>query len=131
MELQLQALATTRRSDQARFERAHKTSDPFSRLTFQHTKPQLKPLYSTPVLKRLSGSAGRGHAVKGVIFTGIRGIKRSAAKVLAELPKADRVRVVEAIDLLCDTPAAGPLPSGLRMAAHRPGDPGGAHRPSS
>jgi len=73
MELQLQALATTRRSDQARFERAHRTSDPFSRLTFQHTKPQLKPLYSTPVLKRLSGSAGRGHAVKGVIFTGIRG----------------------------------------------------------
>ena len=27
--------------------------------------------------------------------------------MLAELPKADRVRVVEAIDLLCDTPAAG------------------------
>ena len=34
-------------------------------------------------------------------------IKRSAAKALASLPKADRVRVVEAIDLLCDTPAAG------------------------
>jgi mRNA interferase RelE/StbE len=34
-------------------------------------------------------------------------IKRSAAKSLASLPKPDRVRVVEAIDLLCDTPAAG------------------------
>jgi mRNA interferase RelE/StbE len=34
-------------------------------------------------------------------------IKRSAAKALAALPKADRVRVVEVIDLLCDTPAAG------------------------
>ena len=34
-------------------------------------------------------------------------IKRSAAKALASLPKDDRVRVVEAIDLLCDTPAAG------------------------
>ncbi|MEA5474657.1 hypothetical protein VB716_10540 [Synechococcus sp. CCY9201] len=34
-------------------------------------------------------------------------IKRSAAKALAALPKADRLRVVEAIDLLCDTPAAG------------------------
>ena len=34
-------------------------------------------------------------------------IKRSAAKALAALPKADRMRVVEAIDLLCDTPAAG------------------------
>jgi hypothetical protein len=41
MELQLQALATTMRSDQARFERAHKTSYLFSRLTFQYTKPQL------------------------------------------------------------------------------------------
>ena len=34
-------------------------------------------------------------------------IKRSTAKALAALPKADRVRVVEAIDLFCDTPAAG------------------------
>lgn len=34
-------------------------------------------------------------------------IKRSASKALAALPKADRLRVVEAIDLLCDTPAAG------------------------
>ena len=34
-------------------------------------------------------------------------IKRSAAKALAALPKVDRVRVVEAIDLLCETPAAG------------------------
>jgi mRNA-degrading endonuclease RelE of RelBE toxin-antitoxin system len=34
-------------------------------------------------------------------------IKRSAAKALSALPKADRVRVVQAIDLLCDTPAAG------------------------
>ncbi|MCP9941513.1 type II toxin-antitoxin system RelE/ParE family toxin [Cyanobium sp. ATX 6E8] len=31
----------------------------------------------------------------------------SAAKALAALLKVDRVRVVEAIDLLCDTPAAG------------------------
>jgi antitoxin MazE len=58
MELQLQALATTKRSDQARFERAHRTSYPFSRLTFQYTKPQLEPLYSTPVLTGLSSSAG-------------------------------------------------------------------------
>jgi mRNA interferase RelE/StbE len=34
-------------------------------------------------------------------------IKRSAAKALAGLPKADRLRVVAAIDRLCDTPAAG------------------------
>jgi mRNA interferase RelE/StbE len=34
-------------------------------------------------------------------------IKRSAAKALAALPKADRVRVVDAIDRLCDMPAAG------------------------
>lgn len=34
-------------------------------------------------------------------------IKRSAAKALAGLPRADRQRVVDAIDLLCDTPAAG------------------------
>ena len=32
---------------------------------------------------------------------------RSAAKALAAIPKADCLRVVEAIDLLCDTPAAG------------------------
>jgi mRNA interferase RelE/StbE len=34
-------------------------------------------------------------------------IKRSAAKALAALPKADRVRVIEAIDKLCDAPGAG------------------------
>ena len=34
-------------------------------------------------------------------------IKRSAAKALGALPKADRLRVVEAIDMLCETPAAG------------------------
>jgi mRNA interferase RelE/StbE len=34
-------------------------------------------------------------------------IKRSAAKALSALPKADRLRVVEAIDMLCETPAAG------------------------
>ena len=34
-------------------------------------------------------------------------IKRSAVKALGALPKADRLRVVESIDLLCDTPAAG------------------------
>ena len=73
MELQLQELATTRRSDPGRFERAHRTSDTFSRLSFQHTKPQLKPLYSTPVLTRLSSSAGRSYAVKSVIFSGNRG----------------------------------------------------------
>jgi hypothetical protein len=34
-------------------------------------------------------------------------IKRSAAKALAALSKSDRTRLVGAIDLLCDTPAAG------------------------
>jgi mRNA interferase RelE/StbE len=34
-------------------------------------------------------------------------IKRSAQKALAALPKPDRVRLVAAIDMLCDTPAAG------------------------
>ena len=34
-------------------------------------------------------------------------IKRSAAKAFASLPKVDRERLVEAIDLLCETPAAG------------------------
>jgi mRNA interferase RelE/StbE len=34
-------------------------------------------------------------------------IKRSALKALAALPKADRVRVVDAIDRLCDSPASG------------------------
>ena len=34
-------------------------------------------------------------------------IKRSAAKALSALTKAERLRVVEAIDMLCDTPAAG------------------------
>ena len=31
----------------------------------------------------------------------------SAAKALAVLPKTDRVRIIAAIDLLSDTPAAG------------------------
>jgi mRNA interferase RelE/StbE len=34
-------------------------------------------------------------------------IKRSAVKTLAALPKADRLRVVAAIDKLCEVPAAG------------------------
>ena len=34
-------------------------------------------------------------------------IKQSAAKALANLPKVDRERLLEALDLLCDTPAAG------------------------
>ena len=34
-------------------------------------------------------------------------IKRSAAKALQALPREDRMRVVAAIDKLCDTPAAG------------------------
>ena len=34
-------------------------------------------------------------------------IKQSAAKALDSLPTLDRERLVEAIDLLCDTPAAG------------------------
>ena len=34
-------------------------------------------------------------------------IKRSAAKALSALLKADLLRVVEAIYMLCDTPAAG------------------------
>ena len=34
-------------------------------------------------------------------------IKRSAAKALSALAKADRLRLVEAIEMLCDTPAAG------------------------
>jgi mRNA interferase RelE/StbE len=34
-------------------------------------------------------------------------IKRSAAKALAALPRPDRLRVVAAIDKLCETPAAG------------------------
>ena len=33
-------------------------------------------------------------------------IKRSLAKALASLPKVDRERLVEAIDLRCDNPAA-------------------------
>lgn len=53
-------------------------------------------------------------------------IKRSAAKALAAIPKADRLRVVEAIDLLCDTPAAGPaLKVELEaIGAQRAGAPG-------
>lgn len=34
-------------------------------------------------------------------------MKRSAAKALSALPKADQVRLVEAIDMLCEPPAAG------------------------
>jgi mRNA interferase RelE/StbE len=34
-------------------------------------------------------------------------IKRSAAKNLAELPRQDRERLVDAIDQLCEVPAAG------------------------
>ena len=34
-------------------------------------------------------------------------IKRSAAKALAALPMADRLRMVAAIDRLCETPTAG------------------------
>ena len=44
-------------------------------------------------------------------------IKRSAAKALAAIPKADRLRVVEAIDLLCDTPAAGSARRGVHPYA--------------
>ena len=45
-------------------------------------------------------------------------IKRSAAKALAALPKADRVRVVDVIDLLCETPAAGSASSTNGSAAN-------------
>ena len=34
-------------------------------------------------------------------------IKRSAARALEALPRQERERIVAAIDLLCDTPAAG------------------------
>ena len=34
-------------------------------------------------------------------------IKRSAAQALAALPRADRLRLVAAIDKLCEVPAAG------------------------
>jgi len=33
-------------------------------------------------------------------------IKRSASKALAAFPKVDRLRLVEAIELLCNNPAA-------------------------
>jgi mRNA interferase RelE/StbE len=53
-------------------------------------------------------------------------IKGSAAKALAALPKSDRVRIVAAIDLLCDTPAAGSALKGefeglrrLRVGSYR------------
>ncbi len=56
-------------------------------------------------------------------------IKRSAVKALAALPKADRMRVVEAINLLCDTPAAGSALNGefeglrrLRVGHYRIGN---------
>jgi len=34
-------------------------------------------------------------------------IKRSAAKALAAIPKPERERLVDAIDRLCESPAAG------------------------
>ena len=34
-------------------------------------------------------------------------IKRSAAKALAAIPKRERERLIDAIDQLCETPAAG------------------------
>ena len=53
-------------------------------------------------------------------------IKRSAAKALASLPRLDRERLVEAIDLLCDMPAAGSALKGefeglrrLRVGSYR------------
>ena len=53
-------------------------------------------------------------------------IKRTAAKALAALPKPDRLRVVEAIDRLCELPAAGSALKGefeglrrLRVGAYR------------
>ena len=48
---------------------------------------------------------------------------------MAVVAKADWVRVVEVIDLLCDTPAAGPALEGEleAMAAQQTGGPGGAH----
>jgi hypothetical protein len=48
---------------------------------------------------------------------------------VAVVAKADRVRVVDVIDLLCDTPVAGPALEGEfeAMAVQRTGEPGGAH----
>jgi mRNA interferase RelE/StbE len=53
-------------------------------------------------------------------------IKCSAAKALAALSKPDRVLIVAAIDLLCDTPAAGSALKGefeglrrLRVGSYR------------
>ena len=53
-------------------------------------------------------------------------IKRSAAKALAALPKADRLRLVAAIDKLCEVPAAGSALKGefeglrrLRVGSYR------------
>jgi mRNA interferase RelE/StbE len=53
-------------------------------------------------------------------------IKRTAAKALAALPKPDRLGVVEAIDRLCELPAAGSALKGefeglrrLRVGAYR------------
>ncbi len=57
-------------------------------------------------------------------------IKRSAAKALSALPKADRVRLAAAIDKLCVQPASGrKVPGGLRMAATSAGDPCGEDWP--
>ena len=39
-------------------------------------------------------------------------IKRSAAKSLANIPKPDRLRIIEAIDLLRETPGAGSVLKG-------------------
>ena len=50
-------------------------------------------------------------------------------RAVAVLPKTDRVRVVETIDLLCDSPAAGSAVKGEfeAMAAQQTGDLGGVH----
>jgi mRNA-degrading endonuclease RelE of RelBE toxin-antitoxin system len=51
--------------------------------------------------------SGHGQASRRIFYEQSLRNSRSAAKALAALPKADRVRVVETIDLLCDTPAPG------------------------
>ena len=53
-------------------------------------------------------------------------IKRSAAKALAAIPKRERERLIDAIDQLCEIPAAGSALKGefeglrpLRVGAYR------------
>ena len=53
-------------------------------------------------------------------------IKRSAAKALAAIPKRERQRLIDAIDQLCEIPAAGSALKGefeglrrLRVGAYR------------